>query len=359
MPLPSTPKSDTRNLRMRRITSGVAGLLAIAGMTAIAQPAVAAECAPLELSVKVMLQGAYDQSTGLMRDQLRTTGVLPATEPYSGLGFTLHGGEGSTTTLGDLAVSNASSVVDWIVVELRDPSAPATIIATDVVPLGRNGVPVETPSFSVRPGYYIVAVEHRNHLALATSAPIALGGTSVNVDFTDPALGVTGYTRPVNGTVALLAAGDANHSSTGLNNVRYNGPANDRDALLAALGGNEIGLEPGYFGPDLNMDGVMRNNGPGNDRDFLLATLGGDEIGLLSDSLPAGVLAAADDSRYACDVVPTEKPAPNEGEKESAPLAAPELAETGTDSGSTFGIVGVLMLAGVAAIVFARARRQH
>ena len=66
----------------------------------------------------------------------------------------------------------------------------------------------------------------------------------------------------------LLWAANGNSNT----NVRYGGPANDRDYLLGTiLGGNAtLVLSNVYSTGDYNMNGVVRYGGPNNDRDFLL-----------------------------------------------------------------------------------------
>ncbi len=79
-----------------------------------------------------------------------------------------------------------------------------------------------------------------------------------------------------------MIGGDAN----GNGGLRYNGPANDRDAILSYLNGNESGMTENVYAPqDLNLDGKVRYNGPGNERDLLLLILGGNESGLIQQQI--------------------------------------------------------------------------
>lgn len=67
------------------------------------------------------------------------------------------------------------------------------------------------------------------------------------------------------------------------NNVRYNNTANDRAAVLAALGGNEAGvLTNVYNRADVNMNAVVRYNNSNNDRSFILSVLGGNEATVIT-----------------------------------------------------------------------------
>ena len=85
----------------------------------------------VQVAVKVALEGAYDATTGLMRDDLRALTTFPLTEPYTALGY-VHagGGGGEAVNLAALSVSGANAIVDWIVVELRSVAAPSTVLAS-------------------------------------------------------------------------------------------------------------------------------------------------------------------------------------------------------------------------------------
>ena len=97
------------------------------------------DCSP-SVKVRTYLQGPWDGSVNLMRDDLRTAGLIPTTEPFTGLGFThAGGGGGETVSAARLAVTGSNAVVDWVLVELRNKNNPATIVATRSALLERDG----------------------------------------------------------------------------------------------------------------------------------------------------------------------------------------------------------------------------
>ncbi len=58
--------------------------------------------------------------------------------------------------------------------------------------------------------------------------------------------------------------------------VNYTGTVNDRDVILAAVGGTvPSNVVSGYFLEDCSMDGLVKYTGNGNDRDPILQTIGG------------------------------------------------------------------------------------
>ncbi len=163
---------------------------------------------PVQLHAKVALEGPYNTSTNLMRTDLNTSNVIPTIEPYSAMG--LHNGseEVSPATLA------AFPVVDWVLLELRDKTNPATILETRAGLLLENGDVkdvngTDPVTFSLGDDSYYVAVRHRNHLAVMTLNALPLTAGSV-VDFrTASIFGGSNAVNTLNGVQALWA-GDAN-----------------------------------------------------------------------------------------------------------------------------------------------------
>jgi hypothetical protein len=60
------------------------------------------------------------------------------------------------------------------------------------------------------------------------------------------------------------------------NNLLYTGEGNDRDPILARIGGSVPTAEvAGYFLEDTDLDGFVRYVGTRNDRDPVLSNIGG------------------------------------------------------------------------------------
>jgi hypothetical protein len=228
---------------------------------------------------KVFLQGCYVSTQLTMHDSLRRAALVPQTEPYSALGYPFTaGGASGTITTDAMAHASNGSVVDWVVVELRDAANPALIVASKRGVLLRNGDVMDVNRLSplwipVAPGNYHVAVRHRDHLGAMTASPVALSAINTIIDFT--ATGFTAHgTNALNiiGARRVLWPGDANFDGV----VRYTGQNNDRDVVLQAVGGiTPTNTVTGYFGSDVNMNGVVSYTGANNDRDIILQTIGG------------------------------------------------------------------------------------
>jgi hypothetical protein len=228
------------------------------------------------IALKVVLEGAYRTSDQLMTDALRTSGSFPLQQPYTNLGFTVTGP--GTIAQSVLSVTGVNAIVDWVLVELRSANNPAQVVEARVGLLQRDGDVVALNGtsplgFCVPAGNYRVAVRHRNHLGCMTGGSITLSSSTTNLDLSSSAVPTHGTdARKAQAGLMMLWAGDT--SSDGV--ILYTGPGNDRDPILAAIGGTSpTSTIAGYHLTDLNLDGVVRYTGDSNDRDFILTNIGG------------------------------------------------------------------------------------
>ena len=235
-------------------------------------------CAP-SVRIRMNLQGPWENATAQMKDDLRVASLVPTTEPYQGMLFTMVGSGGETMPASLLNVTGKNAIVDWVLVELRNKNNPAQILATKSALLQRDGDVIGTDGytrllFSVTADNYFVAVRHRNHLGTMTFAAKTLGTSEVGVD-------LTLATEAVHGTDARYALQNGRRALWCGNvvtdaQVTYTGQFNDRDPILEGLGG----LVPtntvvGYSRRDVNLDGVIKYTGQFNDRDLILQNIGG------------------------------------------------------------------------------------
>ncbi len=175
----------------------------------------------VEVQPKVILEGAYNSTNALMRDDLRASSYIPTVEPYSAMGYTLVNSVGGETiedpaTL--FAVTGDDAIVDWLFLELRDPADASVVLATRSALLQRDGDVVDMDGVSpvrfsdMAEGDYFLAIRHRNHLAVMPAAPVNLATSGGLVDFSDPALSMYGNNaRIAIGGIAALRGGDANN----------------------------------------------------------------------------------------------------------------------------------------------------
>ncbi len=234
--------------------------------------------AQVRLNVRTLLEGPFETSTGLMRDDLRVQALIPSAEPYSATGLPQHGWGGERVGTATLNTTGNNAIVDWVRVELRQSGDPTVIVATANALIQRDGDIVAPDGsspvlFTALPGSYHVVVRHRNHLSCMTAAPIALSATAIAVDLSQPGTATFGTNaRKSMGARMALWAGDALKDGM----IAYTGEPNDRDHILQTIGGiiptNSLN---GYHTADCNMDGTVRYTGELNDRDMILVNVGG------------------------------------------------------------------------------------
>ncbi|WP_187270987.1 hypothetical protein [Neolewinella aurantiaca] len=253
-----------------------------------------------QLELKVALQGSlFDTGSSLMRDDLRTGGFLPTTEPYTAMGgkFTHFGDGGGETTTSAVLMANdgtPDAIVDWVFVELRDATDPSVIVETRSALLQRDGDVVEaadgiTPlTFSGIVGTtYYVAVKHRNHLGVMTGSAVLFSSAGVTVDFTiatateiydlPGVINFNGFEQVTMNGVQALWAGNAN----GDDQIKYQGPGTDNGPILTGVvsdAGNaaysyNYNNSLGYSLTDINMDGKTKYQGIQNDPSYLFINL--------------------------------------------------------------------------------------
>jgi len=130
---------------------------------------------------KVFLQGPF--SSNSMLTNLNQNSMLPNTQPYNTAPWNYNGNESFNP-------SSNTSVVDWVLVELRNAANPVQVVSRRAALLKSNGLLLETNGTegvlfdNVEPGNYYIVIKHRNHLAIMSASPIPLTMNSTLYDFT-------------------------------------------------------------------------------------------------------------------------------------------------------------------------------
>ena len=249
-----------------------------------------AEPVLMRANIRAILQGPFNEVTGLMRDDLRNLGLVPLMEPYSAIGFAQLGSGAEMTTVSALAVTGPNAVIDWVHLQLRDRNNATTVLATRNALLQADGdiVDVDGSSpvrFVANSDDYFISVHHRNHFGVMSLATVPLTSTATAFDFTDGSAATYGIdARTSVAGVQLLWCGDVNADGT----IRYVGAENDRDLILLAIGGSvPTNTTTGYAATDVNLDGTTRYVGFANDRDPILVNIGGSvPTNVRQDQLP-------------------------------------------------------------------------
>ncbi len=143
----NTPTTDFNQLPFANPPSRGAHEGAVAGTT--------------DLSIRFLLEGAYDFGAGLMTDNLRDKGLLPAEDPWA---------LSPNIPASALAVTGNDALVDWVMIEFRDPNNLATILHTTSGLVQRDGDLVSADGSSLisvaalLPEDVFLLIRHQNHL---------------------------------------------------------------------------------------------------------------------------------------------------------------------------------------------------
>ena len=121
-------------------------------------------CTPTpRIATRVLLQGAYQPSTGEMTTSLNAGGMLPLNQPFNVWPYFYAG----TESVGAIP---SPDITDWLLIELRDADNPATILSRRAVFVKKNGEladldGISLPQLDVDPNAsYYLAIISRNHL---------------------------------------------------------------------------------------------------------------------------------------------------------------------------------------------------
>ena len=194
----------------------------------------------INVKAKIFLQGPF--ATNVMSTTLNQSSLLPNSQPYNSAPWNYNGTE-------NLGTGGISSMVDWVLVELRNPSNPTQVVSRRAAILKDNGRLLDTDGNNaitfnnVDSGSYYIVVYHRNHLAIMSAAPVPLSSNSDLYDFT------TGMSKAYgqNPMVELASGIYGMYASDG--NVDGAVNIEDRDAVWLVQNGTI-----GYLGGDYNMN---------------------------------------------------------------------------------------------------------
>jgi len=199
------------------------------------------------ISPQVILSGPYNSTSGIMSDNLRSTGLIPLSQPYNTAPFNYNGTE--TVTQNVLNFTGSSAIVDWVLVELRDKNDPTSILQTRAALIQADGDVVDTDGTSpveisgLSNDNYFICIKHRNHLAVITNSTFNLNSNATTfVDFR-----------------TIITYGTNAQKSLGVFNGMWSGDA-DSDLTISAsdrsLIWNNRNLT-GYLNSDVDMDGTV------------------------------------------------------------------------------------------------------
>jgi hypothetical protein len=274
------------------VVAGVVGETQLLNNSATLQYIGLVQVGAVTLSVKALLMGGYDSNTGLLRDDLRSLGLIPLTHPYlttpSNPVFAFPAAVANTaTTQAVLNVTGPNAIVDWVVVELRSATNNALMVSSMPALIQRDG-DIVMASDGVSPltfagvsaGSYYVVVRHRNHLGVMSVVPVTLGASLATYDLSVPGNAWTkpGFSHPTYTSAnqrAMLWAGNTSGDAT----VIFQGGTSDVDPVITSIlsaGGNIANyILNGYRLTDVNLNGQTIFQGQNNEPDLIFFTIMG------------------------------------------------------------------------------------
>ena len=226
----------------------------------------------VEVNIHMLLAGPHN--AGMMNTTLNNLGYLPLEQPYNSAPFNYNGSE----TMATIPVT----MVDWVLVRLRDKNDPTLIIATRAAILHNDGEVTDVDGVSpveftlVPDTEYYIEVNHRNHLGAMSAASIDVDMMGqLTYDFrSQPTFGSNAQ-RSFSGNFALWV-GDGFQNGI----VRLNGINNQQIPILFTILTDPLNIGPsqghitqGYYNSDYNMDGLTRFTGLNRDPLFIQGSI--------------------------------------------------------------------------------------
>jgi hypothetical protein len=167
-----------------------------------------------KMGVVAVLEGPYEPSTGVMRTDLNSQGLLPLQQPFNQAPWNYSGTEA-------VSAIPSAEVVDWVLVEVRDVANPATILSRQAAFMLEDGQVVGLDGHSLLDApqgqsSFRLVIHNWNHLPVMSAGAVTKYGNVFHHDFSQ---GLSGLYQDVNvanpaaavgaGGISLLIEGDA------------------------------------------------------------------------------------------------------------------------------------------------------
>ena len=214
----------------------------------------------INVEAKALLEGAFDETSGLMRTDLRTANKLPLSQPFGGAPWNYSGTE-SVANLNDIP----TNATDWVLIELRNPDGSlagqkAAFILNDgtITDIDSRVKGVQFSQGITMTKQYHLVVRSRNHVDVMSAQPISVPTLGQVFDFT---LG-----NNVKGTDQMIQLANGSHALVA-GDVDGNGSVTAEDYNLFET---HKAIHNPYLQGDVNLDGLLDND----DFDLILKNKG-------------------------------------------------------------------------------------
>ncbi len=119
-------------------------------------------------NLKVILQGAYNDTTNIMETDSDFQNSIPLTQPFNQAPWNYNGEES--------VQSIPQDVIDWVLVELRSDVDSNSVIIKKAGFVKKDGTVINTDgtniSFKIAEGSYYIVIYHRNHLSVMSATKV-------------------------------------------------------------------------------------------------------------------------------------------------------------------------------------------
>ncbi|MEI7491282.1 MAG: hypothetical protein WCK92_07785 [Bacteroidota bacterium] len=204
-----------------------------------------------DANLTAFLEGPYNSGTGNMNTTLKTSGLIPLSQPYNVSPWNYAGPESVAGIPND--------VVDWVLIEYRQAdiasnATSATVLKRRAAFLKQDGSIVETDGSSAVRVYnsaissnLFPVIIHRNHLAIMANSGVAKDGTGKYVyNFSSGADQIFGSGKKQLGSLWCMITADANGDGT-IQTI-------DKTMWVSQFN------QDGYLGADFNLDGTVQTS---------------------------------------------------------------------------------------------------
>lgn len=221
------------------------------------------QCA--DINLQLWLEGPYNAASGTMNTTLNDRGLLPGQTPISTLPLPTPPGQpysiqpwNLSDTTGQSWTDNnyTADIIDWVLISFRIGLDKSTEVARGVGLINSDGevTVVDACLLQNTTTPLHIVVEHRNHTAVMTAAPILIVNGEMNFDFRNAGANATIQKAMPNGVYALYA-GDGSQTQD-LNGYDVNGVDKELWDMTNGIFDQYI---PSDFNLDGNVDGADRS----------------------------------------------------------------------------------------------------
>lgn len=157
--------------------------------------------------ISLFLEGSYNETQAAMTTFLVDEEILPKKQPFTDAPYFYNGDESVETFPQD--------VVDWVLLQIRDPQNTSTILAQKALFVKKEGQLLEVNGNHIitldglENDDYHIAIFHKSHLPIISTIPHPFNSTAPLYDFTQSATAARGIAQlKTKNNISMMNSGD-------------------------------------------------------------------------------------------------------------------------------------------------------